>query len=150
MYDRVLTYFDSTISRDFFSLFCGRKLGSGTARVVYECAVRPDLVVKIETISQSFQNAMEWEFWSQWNHEKDVFKWLAPCVDISPCGAILLQKRTQPVPEGRYPDKMPKFLTDMKRSNYGLIGRQIVCHDYGFTITQAPVALQKAEWWDPT
>lgn len=110
--------------------------------------MRPDLVAKVETGSGSFQNVQEWEFWQAWCETKDVRRWLAPCADISPCGTILLQERTTPIPPGKFPDKMPDFLTDMKRSNYGLLKGKVVCHDYGRVVATASTTLRKAHWWE--
>lgn len=140
-------YFTTTIARDFLSVFTGRPLGTGVARTVYECPLRPDLVVKVETEGQSFQNVREWETWQDWEHCKDVNRWLAPCVAISPCGTVLVQMRTTPIPPGRFPDKMPSFLTDMKRDNYGLLKGRVVCHDYGLTVPNLETRLRKARWW---
>ncbi len=83
-----------------------------------------------------------------WSHDKDIRRWLAPCVQISPCGSILIQKRTTPAPSSRYPAKMPKFLTDMKRSNYGLYKGRLVCHDYGLICLTVTTATRKADWWE--
>lgn len=60
-------------------------------------------------------------------------------------------KRTHPIPPGSYPDRMPAFLTDMKRTNYGLIGKQVVCHDYGTNLLMQmglTKRMKKADWWD--
>ncbi len=139
-------YFNNTINRDLFHLICGDKLGAGIARAVYACNIRPDLVVKIETPSESFQNVLEWEFWQAWSEVKDVRRWLAPCESISPCGTILLQYRTTPVE--KFPDRMPSFLSDTKRSNYGRFRGRIVCHDYGMVVANASTTLRKIGWRD--
>lgn len=144
---KVLQYFQSTIARDFFDLFAGDYIGGGAARAVYECTIRPDLVVKIEAPSQSFQNALEWEFWRRTYKLKDVRRWLAPCVSISACGSVLLQERTTPIPEGKYPEKLPKFLTDIKRVNFGRLGRRTVCHDYAIVVAEFSLTMRKADWW---
>ena len=144
----VLEYFNnSTISTDLFRLFCGHEvLGSGVARTVYSCPLRPDLVVKVETPSHSFQNVLEWEFWRTWKHDKDMRQWLAPCEAISPCGSILLMHRTQPLV--KLPTKMPKWLSDTKRSNYGRFRGRVVCHDYGMVVAGASTTMRKVEWHD--
>lgn len=139
-------YFSNTISGDLYGLVCGNQLGEGSARTVFECRLNSDLVVKIETKGGSFQNVTEWETWRVWSECKDVAKWLAPCVEISACGTVLLQKRTANI-LGKLPDKVPFFLTDLKRSNYGKIGNQLVCHDYGNLIPELSSKMKKAEWW---
>lgn len=144
----VLAYFSgTTISTDLFRLFCGHEvLGVGIARTVYTCPIRPDLVVKVEVPSKSFQNVLEWEFWKTWSHDKLMRRWLAPCEAISQCGSVLLQYRTQPV--AKLPDRMPEFLTDTKRSNYGRFRGRIVCHDYGMVVARVSPALRKVDWRD--
>lgn len=146
---RVSEYFDSTISRDLLSLVCGRELGSGLARVVFECRLDPSLVIKVETRSQSFQNAMEWEIWSELEDVPELSRWLAPCKLISACGTVLAMARTHPLAHRQYPDRMPSFLTDTKRSNFGMLGRRLVCHDYGvaFLAKGASARLRKVKWW---
>lgn len=143
----VLSFFGNTIDQDIFHILCGKVLGIGVARTVYECRLREDLVVKIETPVKSFQNVNEWLFWEAWNTDKDISRWLAPCVDISPCGTTLLQKRTATALTTKYPAMMPKFLTDLKRSNYGMYKGKLVCHDYGLVIASAYTGLRKAKWW---
>lgn len=143
----VKSFFDNTISLDFLHLFTGNVLGAGVYRTVYECSVRPDLVVKIEIGSRHFQNITEYEVWDEWSGSPKVAKWLAPCEAISACGTILLQKRTSPVPEGKFPAKLPTFLTDTKRANYGMLGKRFVCHDYGSIRSTLKVNMVKADWW---
>lgn len=147
MIDVARDFFDTGIARDFFFAFCGERLGGGSARVVYACAIDPSLVVKIETASQSFQNAVEWDIWHYWNDCEDVATWLAPCVSISPCGMVLLQKRTTPAAPDELPRKLPRFLTDTKCANYGRFEGRIVCHDYGKVVTNLSTAKRKVEWW---
>ena len=79
---RLNTLGDSVV-RDFGFAFCGAKLGAGIGREVYECAIDPSKVVKIETASQSFQNVIEWETWHRLK-DGPHGKWLAPCRFISP------------------------------------------------------------------
>ncbi len=149
MADRdVQAFFTNTINRDLLNLLTGKVINHGVARTVYECKLVPDTIVKIETRSKSFQNVLEWTFWNTWEDDKDIRRWLAPCVEISPCGTILIQKRTTPAPLRCYPAKMPGFLTDMKRSNYGLYKGRLVCHDYGLVVSSARLTMRKAHWWD--
>lgn len=142
--------FRNVTERDFFRMFCGNKLGSGSARQVYECEYNPEYVVKIEDAAHSFQNVLEWNIWNDAQHmHPDIQKWLAPCVRISPCGIILIQKRTKPAK--KYPEKLPSWLTDTKRQNYGMIGNRFVCHDYGVNLmcnNGLTKRLRKVEWWD--
>ena len=145
------TYFDSTIARDFFRLFAGKQLGYGAGRVVFECLIKPDFVIKVENGSKSFQNVMEWETWMDLKHEKQVARWLAPCEEISQCGTVLLMRRTEVPREKDFPERMPTFLTDTKRTNFGMLGKRFVCHDYGMTRLAslgASMRTRKVDWWD--
>jgi len=54
-----------------------------------------------------------------------------------------------------YPPKVPLFFTDLKIENYGWIGDQFVCVDYGsvYFSTMIPVRrgkmmlFKRAKWW---
>lgn len=135
-----------TINFDFIDLFLGNKIGVGVAREVYTCKSDPSIVIKIEYPQESFQNILEWEFWEKFSHDKEIKKWLAPCIAISQAGTILVQKRIEPVRESELPEKVPGFLTDLKKENFGKIGRQLVCVDYGHTITSVDKRIKKVSW----
>ena len=117
-----------TVLRDVFWLLCGRELGRGAARIVYATKAFDEAVIKIEDGGGSFQNIIEWETW-QVVKGTELERWFAPCIDISSCGTALIQART--VQPRNYPKQLPIFLTDTKRSNYGLYKGRFVCHDYG-------------------
>lgn len=143
------SYFNGSINRDFFDVMCGKLLGSGVGREVYVSRLDPTLVVKFEVGQRSFQNAMEWETWEELQHHKPSAKWLAPCVSISPCGMVLIQKRTQPLGTLR-PPMIPIWATDTKVGNWGTLNGKPVMHDYGKTLLLgrgAATRLKKADWW---
>jgi hypothetical protein len=133
-----------------FHLLCDEQIGSGIARNVFSSQVLASSVVKVEDRIGSFQNVVEWETWQRVK-ETEFAKWFAPCEWISGDGSILVMKRTQPAREGEFPKKMPAFLTDFKRTNYGVLGKRIVCHDYGLT-TMLECGMTKrmknVNWWD--
>lgn len=134
---------------DTFNLLCGDKLGSGVDRDVFECRLRPDLVVKVEIEKgwRSFANSFEMSFYDHHHWYNPVGRWLAPCEYLSPDGRILLQKRCSPVPHDyKLPSKLPKFLTDHKRENFGILDGRLVCLDYASVIMQPSVQLVKANW----
>lgn len=144
-----IEYFANTIAKDFFLMCAGEKLGRGASREVFEWKLDPNYVVKIELAKQSFSNAMEWDVWSR-VQGTDIEKWFAPCLSISDCGTVLLQKKTSARLEGEYPRKIPRFFTDTKYRNFGFIGDQLVCHDYGINLLMEHgmnEKLKKAEWW---
>ena len=122
-------YFLSTVEKDFFHLMCGEYIGRGASRQVYELAFDTNFVVKIESEARSFANVIEWETWQDTMWIDHARPWLAPCHSISPSGAVLIQRRTKPAK--KYPEKIAAWFTDIKRSNFGMIGKRFVCHDYG-------------------
>lgn len=134
---------------DAFNLLCGDKLGNGAHRTVYTCKIRHDLVVKVESDDfRYFANVMEMKFWSDHEHYEKVSRWLAPCTHLSPDGRILLQRRVDPLPsDHQMPPKVPSFLTDLKRENFGILDGQLVCIDYAMTIPNPNVRL-KGVFWD--
>jgi hypothetical protein len=138
----------SKVYQDAFNLLCGSLIGEGIHRRVFECAIRRDLVVKVEdSDNRYFANVIEQKFWDDHQYTPQVSKWLAPCEYMSPDGRILLQTRCDPVPAGmRMPDKLPGFLSDLKRSNFGLLDGRIVCVDYAMTIPSPSVRLKRVDW----
>lgn len=61
-----------------------------------------------------------------------------------------MERTRQPRPQD-YPAKVPAFLSDLKRTNYGMAGKFLVCHDYGTNLLfehGMTTRLKKAEWWD--
>lgn len=133
---------------DAFNLLCGDKIGGGIHRTVYTCRLREDLVVKVESDEHRFfANVFEYKFWADNSYCEAIAKWLAPCKYLSPDARILLQRRAEPLPKGyTMPEKLPTFLTDLKRENFGLLDGKFVCVDYAMNIPNPSVKLKKAEW----
>lgn len=135
------------VFEDTFNMLCGRLLGEGIHRKVFECKLRHDLVVKVEYEEnlRPFANVMEMNLWQ--NAGTRAQAWLCPCEYLSPDGLVLLQKRVDPIPLGyEMPTHMPSFLTDFKRSNYGLLDGRLVCVDYALNIIEPKMTLRKAGW----
>jgi hypothetical protein len=132
---------------EFANFMCGRHLGSGMSRHVYDHPSDPTKVIKAETTAGRFQNVMEWEFWQAYKHAPAVARWLAPCHEISNSGAFLIMTKARDLDESEKPSHLPKFLTDHKLGNFGKIGKQIVCRDYGFVISSAGLTMKK--WYGP-
>lgn len=136
------------IHRDTFWLLANNQIGFGMSRVVYDSKLLPDSVVKVESGSGQFQNIIEWETWERVK-DTEYAKWFAPCEWISPTGSVLIQKKT--LQAHKYPDKMPVFFCDFKRTNYGIFQGAFVCHDYGTNLlfeNGMTKRLKKAKWWD--
>ncbi|MDB6119306.1 MAG: hypothetical protein JWO08_3087 [Verrucomicrobiaceae bacterium] len=135
---------NAVIHSEAFHMLKGEKIGSGMSRVVWDCPILEDCVIKVEDSVTHFQNVIEWETWQ--NVRGTMYeKWFAPCRWISHSGSILIMEKTKPALDRHYPDRMPKFLCDFKKRNYGLIGNRLVCHDYGLLLS---TGLTKATWRD--
>jgi hypothetical protein len=142
---------------DAFNLLCGRELGRGMSRTVFECALLPGYVVKVENKPGVFQNIMEWHTWQD---VKDTpsSRWFAECRWVSPNGKILIQERTRTPARHEFPAKVPVWFTDLKRTNWGMAKTNkegtdyLVCHDYGTALViqegTTTTRMKKAEWWD--
>ncbi len=141
---------DALIYEDAFNLLCGEKIGSGIHRDVYECRLKLPYVVKVERHEhrdRSFANVLEYEFWRLNEDYRKVADWLAPCVELSPDGRIMLQYRVDPLPQDyRLPERVPFFLNDIKRTNFGLFEGRLVTHDYSSHIETVNLRLRKAHW----
>lgn len=134
-----------------FDLLCDEQLGVGMSRTVYSSRVVPDCVVKVEDISGFFQNVVEWETWQRVK-DTPYSRWFAACRWISPSGVILVMERTRVAAPQEYPNKLPVFLCDTKRTNYGVTAdSKFVCHDYGTNLLfekGMSSRMSKAEWYD--
>lgn len=141
-----------------FNLLCGSVIGYGMSRTVYDSPLLPRSVIKVETGAQRFQNVIEWETWQR-VRDTQASRWFAACEYISPDGIILVMQRTRPAAPTEFPDRVPAYLTDMKRTNYGMVGcnsdgsgkQFLVCHDYGTHLLfehGLTKRLKKANWWD--
>lgn len=118
------------VRRDIAHMLLGARLGRGIGRKVYVCRLDPRFVVKVEDRGEAFQNIVEWETWQAVREDREA-RWFAPCVSISPAGSVLIQRRTEPASHSEYPKRMPVFLGDYKRENFGMLDGKLVCHDYG-------------------
>lgn len=128
MKKRLVDRFGSNVTEELLYLFLkGEKSIKGGNRRVYACSLDKSLVVKIEAHGDAFDNVTEWRLWEHFR-KTPWAKWLAPCVDISYCGSVLLMKRTTPIK--KMPAKVPDFLDDLEARNFGKYKGRIVCHDY--------------------
>jgi len=142
-------YFNNTVAGDLYGLMVGEFLGQGIGREVYANLLDPSTVIKFETGARSFQNVLEWETWGILQETADMACWLAPCVHISECGIVLIQKRCTPLRPGEGPKKVPAWITDIKSNNWGLYEGRPVAVDYGFTDAFGgvkPGLMRKVEW----
>lgn len=151
---------NSATFRQAFDLLCDEMIGRGMSRNVFSSKILPDCVIKVEEGSGQFQNVIEWETWQRVK-DTPASRWFAACKWISPNGTLLVMERTRPPGMGDYPEKMPVFLCDFKRANFGLsqlpdvkTGKPtntFVCHDYGTNLlfeNGMSKRLRAANWWD--
>lgn len=137
-----------SILRDMTAFICAESLGTGLSRLVFVYRPNPKWVVKIE--EKGFQNVIEQYVWDR-VHQTDFARWFAPIIDASPLGTVVLMERTSlPRPQD-FPKRMPAFLTDFKRTNYGMLNGRLVCHDYGTNLlieNGLTKRMRIADWWD--
>lgn len=142
-------------TRDFANLFLGPQLGHGYTRWVYplqfnisEQSITPEpCVVKFEPGGDRFQNVIEWHVWN-WVKGTPAEKWFAPCVDISPNGTWLIQRRITKLAPDKYPKKIPAWFADTKYENFGLYKKHFVAADYGtMGFPFLNHKLKTVRWW---
>lgn len=127
---------------EFAHIMTGECLGSGMSRTVY---LHPDddtKIIKFERLGY-FQNANEWQFWGDWKDNKDVAKYLAPCHRISYNGRMLVMDRAFDIRLDELPKMLPSWITDHDISNFGKIGKRIVCRDYGYVRQRLELSMRK-------
>ncbi len=124
--ERDLFYEDDTR----FKLKCGKKIGTGSTRIVYEHIDNNDLVIKKNKGDR--HNMCEFLCWELAKKMK-LDHWLAPCVDISKSGNYLIQKRGQPIMDKDIPQNIPEWLKieDRNKKQWVKINNNIVKCDYG-------------------
>lgn len=137
--------------KDAFNLLCGSLIGQGQFRQVFECTLNSDYVIKVEVENidgwRSFHNVLEVEFWREHQYNDDIAPWLAPIHSWSPDMRVIAQRRVTRIPDEQLPKKMPKFLTDVKPGNYGMLDGRVVCCDYARTVSAIPLSKRKVEWF---
>lgn len=140
-----------TISIDLVTSLCGKKIGFGQFRDVFEYNLDDRFVIKIEARNTNC-NIVEDMIWdevkglhSQLSWVKD---WFAPVEWISPNGRILVMRKTRVRPIRFNPKKVPAFLWDVKPDNFGWYKGKYVCHDYGqfYNMTAYPKLFKKIDW----
>ncbi len=139
------------IITDIITSLCGHHIGSGSFRDVYNYNLDDKYIVKIEA-ENSGCNMVEYMIWDEVrgliNNSEWVKKWFAPVKWISPNGRILVMQKTKERPKKEKPKKIPAFLWDIKEDNFGWIGNNFVCHDYGqfYNMIHYPKKMVKAKW----
>lgn len=137
---------------DIITSLCGKHLGEGCYRSVYEYALDDNYVVKLEN-GEHDCNIIESLIWNEVRFLKGELEWVkdwfAPVKWISPNGRVLVMRKTTVHNESKKrPDKIPAFLWDVKDSNFGWLGKNYVCHDYGqfYNMISYSKQMKKAKW----
>ncbi len=140
------------VAMDLVTSICGNWIATGVFRSVYDYNLDDKYVVKIEKDNTSC-NMIEYMIWDEVrgliNDKEWVKDWFAPCKWISPNGRILIMEKTKEFKRGmEVPTKVPEFLWDVKPDNFGWIGKNYVCHDYGqlYNMIHYPKKFKKIIW----
>ena len=133
------------VGMDLIMCMIGPVIANGNFRAVYEHALDPNKVIKVEyghekkdshdsIMNNSYCNVQEFLLWREIEGLKGplewVKKWFAPIDWISPSGHIMCMHKTKPMPGKKRPDEIPSFMWDVKQDNFGWIANNLVCHDY--------------------
>ena len=147
---KLLQSYGNISSRGALRYFCGPMVGSGLNREVYELKQDHRFVVKIQK-SVGFDNVMEWYIWNQISSCEEIAKWFAQPLVINSVGTVLVQRRVEFRKKKDYPTRIPIFFTDLKIQNFGFIGDQLKCVDYGCLRLGYVLDYKKsryAKWWN--
>jgi hypothetical protein len=147
------------VNTDLILSLCGKKIGGGCYRSVYDYNLDDKYVIKIEP-NNTECNMVESMLWDEIRGLKGdlawVKDWFAPVLWMSPNSKILVMEKTSEFPKNKKlerPREVPAFFTDLKKDNFGWIGNRFVCHDYGFIykFIKYEKKMQKIKkdcWWD--
>ena len=129
------------------------QIGQGLYRKVFSLQNNPDWVVKLELDGPTpHNNMMEFAVWTACEFYDPGKQWLAPCWEIYNEGRILVQRKVETPPDDfEWPERVPNWLTDLKKQNFGLLDGRLVSCDYGCDLPLAKgisKRMKKAEWWD--
>lgn len=149
LYD-ILSQYQGRPIREIKKAICGKRIGTGAFRDVYECKIDKEYwVIKIERrVDLVFANITEWRNYVQYC-ESPIGKWLCPIETIDSTGSILVMRRASFKNKFvDYPQKMPVAFNDFKIENYGFIEDQCVCVDYSFLlINDGDKDFKNVKWW---
>lgn len=156
------------VGMDLIMCVIGPIISNGNFRAVYEHALDPSKVIKIEyghaqktqhdaTMHNTFCNVQEFLMYREieglTGKLEWVKDWFAPIHWISPSGHILCMEKTFEKPELERPELVPTFLWDVKQENFGWLGDKLMCHDYAhvpaFTSYKSRFKNVKDRWDEP-
>ena len=120
---------EPVITIDIIQHLIGDLIGEGQYRYVFDFG--KDKVAKID-VGVVLANANEWLTWCDVKDFPKAAKWFAPVIRCSTGAKFLVMQRAdmdRPIKD--YPEEIPEFFGDVKKQNFGFIGKQFVCVDYG-------------------
>lgn len=127
------------IAQDLACMVLADKIAEGGFRKVFDFDIIPGTVVKYNPDKEA--NILEWNVWKSSNGTA-WRKWLAPCLYMSPGGYFLIQKKVRPLKDtDKLPRSIPNAFEDIKRENWGFIGKSFVCHEYQFIDRALDIAM---------
>lgn len=139
------------IPDELFDFMCGKQLGYGVYRNVFEFKFNKKYVIKVADSEQGRAvNLLEYRLWTEM-FATPLEKWFAGVVDVSEAGKYLIQERVEQLPKEQYPEQIPYFFSDTKYSNFGYLkGKGFVCVDFGsFNIFRGvSTKMKKVDWWE--
>lgn len=103
-----------------------RPLGVGKGRVVWSVKGREDIVVKVaHRTHDGLANRAEWDIWNK--ADKNLKKYLVPCLKISPDSIYLIMEKGIPT---KKPDHYPSYIKDAGSKNWVLHKNTVKLCDY--------------------
>lgn len=140
---------DPIVTIDLMQHLIGDYIGCGQFRYVFDYT--KGAVIKID-IGNVLANSAEWHTWVEIEEHPDVAKWFAPVIRCSEGGKLLImQKADMNRPIEDYPTEIPDFFCDVKKQNFGFIGKQLVCVDYAINnirlMGMKNFKLKKVNWF---
>ena len=142
--------YTSEVQEALDDLIFGEEIGRGAFRVVFDYPLDDKLVIKMAFDTNGVKsNFLEARIWEEIQY-RDIAKFFAPVVGVSSNGRFLIMKKARMSKNVKdFPAKVPHFFTDLKYQNYGFIGKELVCVDYGSMVVTNGMTnrMIKADWW---
>lgn len=145
-----LNAYSNRSSAQFKRRFCGRKIGEGSYRQVYEFLIDDRFIVKIQRLP-AFENNLESFIWDEICSSPNIYRYFAEVIWKNNNGTVIVMEKIKVLSNSdrKLPARVPAFFSDLHPGNYGFKGRQIVCCDYGnsaITLGWNKLKTKKCEW----
>jgi hypothetical protein len=118
---------------DLFKEICGRYLGEGSNRIVYEHNSDPLRIVKVGKMRPHISNLTEWIIWLQVSNQPKLNQVFGECFALSASGRFLIMEKLVDLsPAQRASAQTPVWATDPKPSALGATQAGVIkVRDYG-------------------